>query len=62
MGGAQLIASFKAHDLIDECIITVIPKDIHEGLALSKQVFDGMKYVWSKEYSRGIIEKRYMRV
>ncbi len=62
MGGAQLIASFKAHDLIDECIITVMPKDIHQGLALPNQVFDGMKYVGSTQYSQGIIEKRYVRV
>lgn len=62
MGGAELIASFKAQDLIDECIITVIPKDIHEGLVLPKQVFDGMKYVGSTQYSHGIVEKRYIRV
>jgi|GEM_PF-277041 len=62
MGGAELIASFKAADLIDECIITVIPKDIGEGLALPKQVFDGMKYVGSTQYSHGIVEKRYVRM
>jgi|ERR1700722_16751126 len=62
MGGAELIASFKAQNLIDECIITVIPKDIHEGLALPPQIFEGMKYVGSQQYAHGIVEKRYVRI
>jgi len=61
MGGAELIQSFKDRDLIDECIITVIPKNIHAGLALPTNIFDGMCYVGEKQYSHGIVEKRYVR-
>lgn len=61
LGGAELIASFKEHDLIDECIITVIPVVLHEGIALPLNLFDGMREVESKNYSHGIIEKRYIR-
>lgn len=60
LGGAQIIALFKAHDLIDECIITVIPKILHEGIALPN-VFDGMIEVAAKQFSGGIVEKRYLR-
>jgi dihydrofolate reductase len=61
LGGAELIASFKAEDLIDECIITVIPKKLHEGIALPANLFDGMKLVSSQECYDGIIEKKYIR-
>ncbi|MGB8467644.1 MAG: dihydrofolate reductase family protein [Candidatus Babeliales bacterium] len=61
LGGAELVASFKAYDLIDECIITVIPKMLHEGIALPKNCFDSMQEVSQKQYSQGIVEKRYVR-
>jgi dihydrofolate reductase len=61
LGGAELIASFKAYDLIDECIITVIPKSLGEGIALPANVFNGMQEVESKQFSQGIVEKRYIR-
>jgi dihydrofolate reductase len=61
LGGAELIASFKAHDLIDECIITVIPKTLYEGIALPGNLLDGMQQVELKEYSQGIVQKRYIR-
>lgn len=62
LGGAELIASFKAHDLIDECIITVIPKMLNEGIALPSNLLDGMKLVASKECYDGIIENKYIRI
>ncbi len=61
LGGAELIASFKVHDLIDECIITVVPKILHKGIALPPNLLDGMKLLSSKECYDGIIEKIYMR-
>jgi len=61
LGGAELIVSFKAHDLIDECIITVIPKTLQEGIALPSNLFDGMQQVELRQYSQGIIEKKYIR-
>ncbi len=35
LGGAQLAASFAQEDLIDEIILTIIPKKIHEGIFLN---------------------------
>lgn len=61
LGGAELIASFKAYDLIDECIITVIPTKIKEGIALPSDVFNGMHEVESRQLFQGIIERRYVR-
>ncbi|MBY0109550.1 MAG: dihydrofolate reductase family protein [Candidatus Babeliaceae bacterium] len=61
LGGAELVASFKAHDLIDECIITVIPKTLHEGIALPSNLYDGMQEVETRQFSQGIIERRYIR-
>jgi dihydrofolate reductase len=61
LGGAELIKSFKAYNLIDECIITVIPKTLHEGIALPSNLFEGMYQTATKNYSEGIVEKRYIR-
>ncbi len=61
LGGAELVASFKAVDLIDECIITIIPKMLHEGIALPSNLFNGMSEVALRQFSQGIVEKRYIR-
>lgn len=61
LGGAELVASFKAHDIIDECIITVIPKTLREGIALPVNLYDGMQEVDTRQFSQGIIERRYIR-
>lgn len=61
LGGAELVASFKAADLIDECIITIIPKMLHEGIALPSNLFNSMSEVASRQFSQGIVEKRYIR-
>lgn len=60
LGGAELIKSFRDKDLIDECIITVIPKFLHEGIALPSNLFDDMVEVSSKQFSQGIVERRYI--
>ena len=59
LGGAELIASFKNADLIDECIITVIPKVLGEGISLPSNLFDGMSEVDTRQLFQGILEKRY---
>lgn len=61
LGGAELIASFQEHNLIDECIITIIPVDLHEGIALPKSIYDTVYEVGEKHYSQEIVEKRYLR-
>lgn len=61
LGGSELVASFKAYDLIDECIITIIPTRLHEGIALPEGLFDNMCEASLKKYSQGIVEKTYIR-
>lgn len=62
LGGASIIASFKEHNLIDECIITVIPTLLHEGIALPPNLLDNMKKIESHECYDGIMEKKYIRI
>lgn len=40
---------------------TVIPKNIHVGLALPTEVFNEMRFAGEKNYSQGIVERRYLR-
>lgn len=61
LGGAELIVSFQAEQLIDECVITIVPVDLKEGIALPKSVYDTICLVGEKQYSNGIVEKRYLR-
>ncbi len=61
LGGAKLIESFKTYDLIDECIIIIIPKTLYEGIALPTNIFESMHEISVKEYSQGIIERTYIR-
>jgi len=61
LGGAELVASFKAHDLIDECIIAVIPVHLGEGIALPRTVFDGIQEISAKTHPGNIVEKTYIR-
>lgn len=62
IGGAELIACFKEHDLIDECIVTIIPKDLNEGVALPNNVFNGMQKIATRDLSAGIVEQRYLKI
>ena len=61
LGGAELVSSFQAADLIDECIITIVPKILHEGIALPSNLLNNMNKVASRQFSQGIVEKRYIR-
>lgn len=61
LGGAELIASFKEYDLIDEIIVTIIPKKLGEGIALPNNVYTGMQEVACKQFSQGTKEVTYVR-
>ena len=61
LGGAEMISSFNKHDLIDECIITIIPQTLHEGIALPADLYDNMHEVATRELFNCIVEKRYKR-
>ncbi|MBM3894450.1 hypothetical protein FJ366_02545 [Candidatus Dependentiae bacterium] len=56
-----MIESFKTLDLIDECIITIIPTNINEGISLPSTVFDGMQKISSFTYPSKIQQDRYTR-
>jgi len=60
LGGAELVASFQAANLIDECIITIIPKILHEGIALPPNLLNSISEVASRQFSQGIVEKKYI--
>jgi dihydrofolate reductase len=63
LGGAQLIKSFAQEKLIDECIITIIPKNIHEGIKLELP-YENFTLVKTKHCyldNLGIIQKFYTR-
>ncbi len=61
LGGAELVASFQVADFIDECIITIIPKILHEGIALPSNLLNSMSKVASRQFFQEIVEKRYIR-
>jgi len=59
VGGAETIRTFKEHNLIDECIITIIPTKIYDGIALPPHTFDNMKEVSLLQYPSGIQQRIY---
>ncbi len=64
LGGAKLIQSFAAQNLIDECIITIFPTVLNEGISLSL-AYEDFDLVETKKYSggalEGIIQKTYLK-
>jgi dihydrofolate reductase len=60
LGGAQLIKSFAQAALIDECIITIIPTTLKQGIRLELPYAD-FTLVTDKACPNNIIQKTYMR-
>lgn len=60
LGGAELIKSFAALGLIDECIITIIPTTLGEGISLFLPYKD-FELIQTKECKAGIEQKFYER-
>ncbi|MBB65767.1 MAG: deaminase [Waddliaceae bacterium] len=60
-GGAELVKSFAEEGLIDECIITVVPSKIGEGIFLDLP-YDHFQLIEEKDCGEGIIQKRYVSV
>jgi dihydrofolate reductase len=58
LGGAELIKSFAALALIDECIITIIPTTLGEGIPLSLP-YENFELTETKECKAGIVQKIY---
>ena len=60
LGGAKLIQSFAKEGLIDECINTVVPASLGEGIKLVLPYKD-FSLVQTKPCSLGILQKFYVR-
>ena len=60
-GGAQIVRSLMGKKLIDECIVSIIPILLGEGIKL----FDGgfpkidLELISSENYSTGLVQVRY---
>jgi dihydrofolate reductase len=60
LGGASLAKSFADESLIDECIITVIPKKLGNGIALELP-YDDFELKQSKQFNDGIVQHIHFR-
>lgn len=61
-GVAHLIQQFYDAGLIDEYIVTILPTELHEGIALTKEIVSAntLQEVDSKTFSNGIAQKTYV--
>ncbi len=61
VGGAQLAYSFYKHGYIDEYIITVMPKKLHEGIALPTSLLTGNNFQLTNtiKFPSGVIKYHY---
>lgn len=60
LGGAELIKSFAVEKLIDECIITLIPKYLNDGIKLELPIGE-FDLISEKLCMDSIIQKTYKR-
>lgn len=60
LGGAELIKSFAKEKLIDECIITVIPMNLGEGIKLELP-YEDFILTQTKMCSAGMVQKSYLK-
>lgn len=60
LGGAKLAASFAEEKLIDECIITIIPTILGEGIKLVLP-YEDFTLTHTKSCREGMIQKFYLR-
>ncbi len=60
LGGAQLAASFAQNNLIDEIILTIIPKKINAGIALDLP-WNQYTLIAEKKCIGNLIQKKYMK-
>lgn len=58
LGGAKIAKSFALERLIDECIITIIPKILIEGIKLDLP-YEDFTLVNRKTFGKGIVQEFY---
>ncbi len=61
LGGAELIKSFAAEKLIDECIITVVPTALGDGIKLELP-YEDFSLTQTKPCSFGMTQQFYERI
>ncbi|NQY42687.1 MAG: dihydrofolate reductase [Legionellales bacterium] len=59
LGGARLVESFAAENLIDEVLLTIIPSKIKSGIKLHLP-YENFRIIDSVDISDGIIQKKYI--
>lgn len=64
VGGGELAASFRAHGLITEYIVSIIPMILGAGVPLfaSPGPKENLKLADSKSYPNGVTQLRYVRI
>lgn len=63
LGGAKLAQSFAKQNLIDECIITIFPTVLNEGVSLSLD-YEGFELIKTKKCSgnaEDVLQKTYLK-
>lgn len=60
LGGAELVKSFSNDELIDECIITVIPITLGKGIPLGLD-FSKFKLAATHQFARGVEQRIYLK-
>ena len=60
IGGAALARSFAQEDLIDEVMLTIVPRTLGEGIPLGL-TFENFNLAEEKTLADGIIQKTYLR-
>ena len=60
LGGAKLAQSFEKESLIDEIILTIVPKELGSGIALDIS-FNNFAQYETKELFDGIIQKLFYK-
>ena len=60
LGGAKLVSSFAKEKLIDECIVTIVPQTLGEGIKLELP-YNDFDLLLKKSCGSGMIQKVYLR-
>jgi len=60
LGGAELVKSFAQDGLIEECIITIVPTVLGEGIPLELP-YEDFDLVETKTVLEDIVQKKYLR-
>lgn len=60
LGGSELVSSFAKEKLIDECIVTIVPQILGDGIKLELP-YDDFDLISEKSCGYGMIQKVYVK-